>query len=319
MGRFIDFLLSRPPKELITNNIYQKKDSKLSSSHSLIFDEIQKIKNILLTNKNEKSSGYSGLDNAVEILLMNEIGVVLINEFISVMQDKCTIKELNDIEFIKKKLLLFIRSKLKIYQDKEQKTKQRMIVLVGTTGIGKTSSIFKLVSYFEQIDQKSTSIRVACLDNQKLGTKEYLEIIKGYTGIDGQLFINHDDFFGYVRKGLRPEILLVDTAGKNPKNKKEILNIAQSLSSILEKAEVFLVLSANINENDMKLILEEFSLLKYNGIIITKIDESLSPTRLMGVCMEKQIPIAFLSDGKDLLERFSRANYEKVIDYFRGL
>ena len=290
-----------------------------------ITGRLERIEALLLEKK--KTTTYKGLDAAVVILRDNHIEESFISYFIQYAKKKYTIANLHNVMFVKKALYRFISDKLLIYTHKKLKTKQRICMLVGTSGSGKTTAILHLALRFKQKIQaekepKNTKIRILSIDNDKIATAEYLEKISSHINVETELLFKCQEIQEYTRKGSRPDILLIDTPGQNPNSTTKIGKLYTNYMPIIEKSELFLVINANMSKYDILSILEQFKLLQYVGIIITKLDEATHPERVLGICMEYNIPIAYISKSqrseafievskKDLLEYFDSINYHK--------
>lgn len=321
MGKFIDFLLAKPPKTYHASQHYDKENSFAINNEVLILDEIKQLKAMIL--KQEERTGYKGVDFVLQKLESLHISRQLVDDFVSKMKTKHTISLLHDKDYMRKELKIFFEKRLLEYNFKQSKSKQRKIVLIGPTGAGKTTAMFKIVSLFEErnksISSNHTRIRVANFDNHKIGSKESFKKVTEWMEVEGESFIKLDDLLAYIQKVEGSEILLVDTTGKNPKNKREILEMTQVLESVTENAEVFLVVPSNVSELDLRYIFQEFNLLNYKGVILTKFDEVMYPTVSLGICMEFSVPVVFISEGKSYSGEFFMPTKQDLLQYFEEI
>lgn len=347
MGKFIDFLLAKPKIQIpiqtqtavpmdslhisdsYSGTLTQRQplydtaymDDSTHIDNKTVYDEIQKLK-MLIGKKmhNESIIGFAGLDEAISLLRANSVSESLIAVFRKDMEEHNTVEKLQDTSFVYNELQHFLKAKICLYKTPSYKGKQRRMVFVGASGVGKTSVMLKIATYFDALKKNTNkgNIRLVNFDRHKAGAKEYFKKNIEWMEIEGESFINIDDVQTYIKKGTRPEVLLVDTSGKNPKNKKGILDLSLILKDINTNAEVFLVISANSSEEDMLCMLHAFNVLQYSGVIITKIDETVYPAKIIGLCLEHSVPIVFMSNGKSIADNLLEATNENVLAYFQA-
>jgi flagellar biosynthesis protein FlhF len=95
------------------------------------------------------------------------------------------------------------------------------------------------------------------------------------------------------------DIIFVDTAGKNFKEKAHIDNLREFIDAG-KFSQIYLVLSGNHSSKFYESALEAFGKLSPSSLIITKIDESNSLGTLYSVINENMLPISYITTGQQI-------------------
>ncbi|USN44193.1 MAG: signal recognition particle-docking protein FtsY [Candidatus Woesearchaeota archaeon] len=188
-------------------------------------------------------------------------------------------------------------SQIKQIQEKEEIP---TIMLLGVNGTGKTTTIAKLVKYFQD---KNLKLVVAAADTFRAAATEQLgehaknlnvKLITHKGGSDPAAVA-----FDAVEhaKAKKLDIVLIDTAGRMPNN----ANLLSELQKIkrVSKSQLSVFIGDSISGNDL---LEQISLfdkaLGLDGIILTKVDTDERPGSLITTAYSIEKPIYFLGVGQ---------------------
>ncbi|MPM99874.1 Flagellar biosynthesis protein FlhF [bioreactor metagenome] len=91
--------------------------------------------------------------------------------------------------------------------------------------------------------------------------------------------------------------------------------LEEILGSIEEK-EVFLVLSANFNKEDIKDILEAYSFIDEFSVIITKMDETSREGLVFDIIDEANKPISYITYGQNVPDDIEVFDFNKFVNEF---
>lgn len=144
-------------------------------------------------------------------------------------------------------------------------------VFVGPTGAGKTTLLAKLA-----IQAKAQNLKVGLmsLDDVKIAGFEPLAIAAEALGEQAHLIRNPADL-KTAAAALGPRhILLIDTPGLNPYNRRAITSFHQRLTALNLPHTCHLVTPANLNADDMRKLPVAFSMFQPTSLLITKVDET---------------------------------------------
>ncbi|MGN5650495.1 hypothetical protein [Bacillus sp. Brlt_9] len=209
----------------------------------------------------------------------------------------------------KEKISNIIESQM---EDWVEKNDFQILTLFGPTGVGKTTTLIKIMNRLQSGNKK---IGVITTDNFRVGAYEQM---KNYSEkLDFPLIqSNVDELTVPVnvlkhQKGM--DYILIDTYGRNPKDK-EMKDEIQMYLNTVNPESVSLVLAANQKYKDMVKTIQAYNDVKIDHLIITKIDETDSLGFIYNLYKEFNIPISYLTFGQKVpgdIETFSSNAYVK--------
>ncbi|HPK07164.1 MAG TPA: flagellar biosynthesis protein FlhF, partial [Aminivibrio sp.] len=94
------------------------------------------------------------------------------------------------------------------------------------------------------------------------------------------------------------DIVLIDTAGRSQKDGGKMEEL-ETLYRSLEPDAVHLVLAANMKSRDMEDVLQRMTV-PLSSLVFTKLDETLSFGTLLGVLLDTELPMSFLTAGQNV-------------------
>lgn len=174
----------------------------------------------------------------------------------------------------------------------------RIIGFVGPTGVGKTTTIAKLAARFALYDGLSVGLitadtyRIAAVDQ----LKTYAEII----GVPLEVVFTAQDITTAKAKLEGKDCILIDTAGRSPKNEQQI-NELQDYLITADPTDIALVLSATMSYQAVKDCLLRFGPCNYNQLIFTKLDEADSGFgTIYNAVRDVNLPLTYLTNGQNV-------------------
>ncbi|MGC8870591.1 MAG: hypothetical protein ACP5PT_05830 [Brevinematia bacterium] len=176
--------------------------------------------------------------------------------------------------------------------------KPKIVILVGPTGVGKTTTIVKLALLWGL--SKKRKFVFFSLDKYRAGAsfqlKSFAEILKVNIKV-----IKDKSELEESLKFFAPDndIIFVDTAGTSPKNTLTINDLSEHIK-VMKKYDLWisLVMSAVTKYKDMIDIINKYSVVNYNNIILTKIDETNTLGSSIAAISESQVPLSFVTNGQ---------------------
>lgn len=189
----------------------------------------------------------------------------------------------------------------------------QVMTLFGPTGVGKTTTLIKLMN---RLQTGSKKIGVITTDNFRVGAfeqmKNYSEklnfpLIQSDVN-ELELPVNNMKH----QKGM--DYILIDTYGRNPKDDQMRSEIEMYLKTVKPESAC-LVLAANQKYRDMVTTLRAYDV-SINHLMITKMDETDTYGFIYNLYKEFGIPVSYLTFGQkvpDDIEVFTASNYTKKI------
>lgn len=188
---------------------------------------------------------------------------------------------------------------------------KKVIMLVGPTGVGKTTSLAKLGANFALRDNKKVAF--VTIDTYRIAAteqlKKYAEIMKIPVHV-----VNDQKEFKTVISKEKADIILVDTSGRSHKNKMKISEIKSYADQVDFSFEKILCVSAATKKADLKDIFASFEALNPDNIIITKVDETSFVGNVIDVADKYNKPVSYISNGQEVPTDICVADKDKLAD-----
>ncbi|EGK8255429.1 flagellar biosynthesis protein FlhF [Campylobacter coli] len=190
--------------------------------------------------------------------------------------------------------------------------KQKIMMLVGPTGVGKTTTLAKLAFRYAYGDKRYKT-GIITLDTYRIGAVEqlfqYAKMMK-LPIIDS---IEPKDLDEAIRSLNNCEVILVDTIGNSQYDHNKLAKTKEFLMHSNAEIDVNLVVSANTKHEDLMEIYKNFSFLNIDTLIITKFDETKVFGNIFSLIYETNIPLSFFSIGQEVPDDIEVANSDFLV------
>ncbi len=199
-------------------------------------------------------------------------------------------------------------SLLKVEEESSSLTKTIRII-VGATGIGKTSLVGKMAARYRYLLEKKHKVGFINFDQQKVGAKEQLE------NYADAMEIPLVDLVDALEESY--ELLVVDTAGSQGSNLDDIDNLISLIRSNSEyEVEISLALAATAKEADLKRLVRAYEALSIKNFILTKFDETADLSDMINFLIKEPKPVSYISTGQRIPEDLQVATKEYILNQF---
>ena len=186
-----------------------------------------------------------------------------------------------------------------------------MIALVGPTGAGKTTTIGKLATRYV-LEHGSSGIALVTTDSYRIAAHEQIKTFGRILDVPVRI-VDENNPLDQVLQSLRNKrLVLIDTAGMNTRDPsgQEQLEMLRNPSVRMKK---LLVLATSSQRVLMDQAYANLSQLGLNGLVLTKADEAGSLGEALALSIEKQLRIAYLSDGQRVPDDLEVAQRKDLI------
>lgn len=273
---------------------------------------IEAIKNSIKYSKNiisEKINKIINKENNEEIieeiqtlLIESNFGIDVTEKIINKLKTTNKKNMLNEIHEILYNIAIQSEKPLQI----DANAKPFVILILGTNGVGKTTTIGKISKLYNENNKKvivaaCDTYRAAGIEQlQKICEKIKIPIIKQHHGADSAS-VAYDAL--NLAKKKQYDILIIDTAGRLHTNEKlieELKKIIKVIKKIDQSAphETMLILDSNFGQNSLlqtKKFNKEFNI---TGITITKLDGTSKAGIIIPIISTLNVPIRYLCTGE---------------------
>ncbi len=193
--------------------------------------------------------------------------------------------------------------------DLNVKKQNKVIALVGPTGVGKTTTIAKLALIAKIIHK--LDVGLISIDTYRLGAIDQLKSFADVSHTDFLVAYEPDEMPALMKKFAKKDIVFIDTVGRNHKNDAQLKSNLDFLSAV-KIDETFLVLSAASSTRNLVEIAKKFKMFNYSAFIISKIDEAVVHGNIINLSTKTGSPIAFLTNGQTIPDDIISADKDYI-------
>jgi len=189
--------------------------------------------------------------------------------------------------------------------------KPRMVAFVGPTGSGKTTTIAKLAADFTLNMRKDVSILT--IDTKRVDAVGQLKAYCRILNIPLNIAYTPDELPSLMPIIMKSDITLIDTPGSGPLDKPQMIEMVEFLQKLVPQ-EVHLAMSVTTSYEEMKRIHDNFSVLKPNRLLFTKLDETDRYGPLVSFAINAKKPLSYCTFGQNVPGDFAVTDTVRLIE-----
>lgn len=196
-----------------------------------------------------------------------------------------------------------------------QEAQPKVVMLVGPTGVGKTTTIAKLAAQYALLQKRRVGL--ITIDTYRIAAVEQLRTYSQIIDVPIRVVYSSNELPAAVREFAGMDIVFVDTAGRSQRNTMQIGEL-KACCERLSTCEVHLVLSSTTKTRDLYDIVERFSVMPLHRVIWTKLDESTTFGNMLNVAVKHPLPISYVTTGQRVPEDVEVAEANKLASLVVG-
>jgi flagellar biosynthesis protein FlhF len=171
-----------------------------------------------------------------------------------------------------------------------------VLFLVGPTGVGKTTTIAKLAATLAL--RRHTVALVTC-DTYRIAAipqlKTYAEILR----VPIDVAYSPDELTAKVMDHVERDFIIVDTPGRSQRNGDQLAELRRFVTAVPAQ-RTFLTVAAGARYRDMLDVVARFGTIPFDGLLITKLDETTTFGPLLNLAATTAKPITYLTNGQNV-------------------
>ena len=302
-----------------------------SDASKQFLDAINELKDIVQKNNiaNIKAKDeHPAFVRVTDLLKQNDFSEKYINKMLDRFKKEMSLNQLDDLNAVQEQLLYWIGESISVYKEDAAFSpgisvtrKPRIMVLIGPTGVGKTTTISKLAAIYGigNDENPAIEVRMITIDAFRICAKDQLEHIGAIMQIPVSCVDSRQD----LRKEIalyneETDLILIDTIGKSPKDASKLGEMKEILDGAGRAAEFHLVISAGTKTSDIEEILRQFEPFNYKAVILTKMDETDRIGNIISALAEKNKCVSYITDGQEVPVDIKRASVVRFLINMEG-
>ena len=269
----------------------------------------------------EVTSDY--FDELEEILIMADVGVNTVMEFMDRLKDRVKKEHITDTDMLKEVIVdelfvIYVEGEILTNKIKFNENGPTVLLFVGVNGVGKTTSIAKLGYLLKKQGKK---VLFVSGDTFRAGAKE--QLVMWGNRLDVPVVTNESTdpsavIYDGIKKSLDEnfDVVLIDTAGRL-QNKVNLMKELEKINKVIGKQiegaphETLLVIDATTGQNGISQAEAFKEITNITGIILTKLDGTAKGGIVLAIKESINIPVKYVGLGEKMedLIPFDIENY----------
>ena len=289
-----------------------------ATSRSMDFNE---EKNKILEKNNYRPNPQ--MQEVLETVksLQQQISSSYSRRIVDKIRKEFPLETLDDFDAVQNSVVEWIGESISIKKPVYE-SRPQVIILVGPTGVGKTTTVAKLAarySFGSSGNELRKNVRIITIDWYRIGAREQIEIY----GETMQVPVSKAESSNDIGKLLDTyrndeDYIIIDTAGYSPKDYENIAKMKKVLDVRNYSVETYLCMSASTKLSDMKDIMQQYEIFGYDSVIITKFDETSYVGNVVCALSDRGKNLTYLTTGQKVPNYFEEATQIRLLTELSG-
>lgn len=194
----------------------------------------------------------------------------------------------------------------------------RIVLFIGPTGVGKTTTIAKLAGKYCVEEKKKVALLTA--DTYRIAAAEQLRTYANILETPFRVIYTPEELQAAIDDYWDCDYIFIDTAGRSHQNAEQLEKMKEMVAGLKrpESYQVFLVLSATTKYRDLQRIADCYRKIADFELIFTKLDETEAVGNLLNMKLYTDTPIAYVTCGQNVPDDMEVFNPQKTVKQILG-
>jgi flagellar biosynthesis protein FlhF len=188
------------------------------------------------------------------------------------------------------------------------------VAFIGPTGVGKTTTIAKLVSIYAH---RGREVAVITNDTYRIAAAEQIKRVAQLVGVPIRVCQRPQEIEQALKEFSNRDLVLVDTAGRSQKNARRLDDLKEVLAAT-KPDETHLVVSMTTQPETVVDVAERFAPCGYDRLVVTKLDEAIKLGVVLDVLSRIQTELSFVTTGQEIPRDIEVADSARLASLILG-
>ena len=287
---------------------------------SKLGDKVKLIQNMFWDERSDKMGDIHippEFSEIYKLTLESGMNAAHIEEIMGLTLEHMPLKMRENSQTVKRYFQVLLRKMVPVRMESTPKVgAKKVIMLVGPTGVGKTTSIAKLAARYSFMMEKKYKVGLIVLDTYRIGAVEQLMQYARMMKLGIETVVDPPEFASALNAMSYCDYILIDTMGSSPYDKEKITKIYECLQNNTTDMSIdtVLVMPSSIKYEDLKATYDNFEPLGIDTMMFTKLDETRGFGNIFSLMYETSKPISYFSVGQEVPEDLVVASSDYLID-----
>jgi flagellar biosynthesis protein FlhF len=188
------------------------------------------------------------------------------------------------------------------------------VAFIGPTGVGKTTTIAKLISIYAH---QGREVAVITNDTYRIAAAEQIKRVAQLVGVPIRVCQRPQEITQALQEFSSRDLVLVDTAGRSQKNVERLDDLKEVLAAT-QPDETHLVVSMTTQPETVVDVAEKFVPCGYDRLVVTKLDEAIKLGVVLDVLSRVQTELSFITTGQEIPRDIEVADSTRLASLILG-
>jgi flagellar biosynthesis protein FlhF len=241
-------------------------------------------------------------------LLNNEVDEQIARNIIEQVKNRSDARNINDASLVMLSVISSILGKAEPINFRDD-GKPTVILFVGPTGVGKTTTLAKLAAALMLTNNKKIGLITA--DTYRIAAVDQLKTYAEILGIPISVAYTVSEIYNEISNYGDKDVVLIDSAGCSCRDKQKFEEL-KNLVEICNADEVFLVLSSTASTKNCKDIIANYDFIDNYRLIFTKVDEAPVFGSILNTKCFSNKSLSYITNGQNVPDDLEIADVEKL-------
>lgn len=278
-----------------------------------MIDDIAEIKKQMMEMKSGMKENIAvdlvpSVMDFYHIMVKNGVDSVIAYKFLKKIEKRASAAELTKNQ-VKNLTASLLSELIPSERDYFSSIRQKVLALVGPTGVGKTTTIAKIAANLSL--QLKKSVALITIDNFRIGAVEQLRTYAEIVKIPLRVAATPNELEHVIAECSDYEYVFIDSMGRSQYDNDQIAELRRFME-VSDRIKVALVLSMSSNHAEMPDTFDKYAKLLPEYLIFTKLDETKYFGPLINLPIKKKTPLMLLSKGQNVPDDMELPDGKKI-------